>query len=85
MQPDRPAVRKVALDLHFVGVDGPLAGDADPVGPGAISRHAAVLLRERAVEDLLADAVEQVIGLAHGTSSSTASAMRVVIMPRQPG
>jgi hypothetical protein len=50
-------VREIALDLHVVGRDGSLARHADLAGAGADPLVRQVLLRERAGEDLLADAV----------------------------
>jgi hypothetical protein len=65
METDRPAIREVALDLHFVGRDWLIARHAHPTGSGAVPGHAAVLLGEDAREHLLANPTQNVIGLVH--------------------
>jgi hypothetical protein len=70
MEPDGAATRQVALDFYIVGHDRLIAGHAHPAGSGTVPGHPAVLLWELASEDLLADPVTQIIGLAHGSVSS---------------
>jgi hypothetical protein len=70
MEPNGAASWQVALDFHIVGHDRLIAGHAHPAGSGTIPGHPAVLLWELAREDLVANPVTQIIGLAHGSVSS---------------
>src|SRR5260370_33604244 len=65
MGADGTPVREIALHLDVVGGDRQFARHADPAGSAAVPRHAAVLLREGASEDLLANPVQQIIALIH--------------------
>jgi len=68
MEPDSAPGRKVALDLYVVGRDWLLTCHADPAGSGAVPCHAAVLLRQVAGEDLLANPGPPPGGITHAVT-----------------